>query len=277
MKSENLFSSYPVRLFLTVVCVLLLGLGDMLTGAEFEFSLFYLIPIMVAAWWMGRKPAFLISILALLTLALADFIGEKTLAHPVFLGWAWFVKFVYFWIIGELSVRLKESLGRESEASRTDNLTGLPNRRGFEEEASREIRRLERYRRPFTLAVVDLDRFEEVNAHLGRSVGDRVLRSVADVLKSQLRNTDLSGRLGSDEFTVLFPETDEKRARRFIPELHRRLLSMMKKQNWPVTFSIGAVTFKHPPAGFKEMLEDPNRLMLQVKEAGRNGIVYGRY
>jgi diguanylate cyclase (GGDEF)-like protein len=93
------------------------------------------------------------------------------------------------------------------ELATTDQLTGLKNRRAFIEAVENELHRSQRYGRPFSLAVLDVDHFKHVNDTYGHDAGDAVLRSLAHTCAQSLRNIDPIGRLGGEEFGVLFPET----------------------------------------------------------------------
>jgi diguanylate cyclase (GGDEF)-like protein len=112
---------------------------------------------------------------------------------------------------------------REMEELRTladhDGLTGLLNRRRFEEELQREAAAATRYGRRAAVVVLDLDDFKTVNDRYGHVVGDAVLRRVADVLRGRLRASDRAGRLGGDEFAVILEGADEATAVRVAAEL----------------------------------------------------------
>lgn len=89
-----------------------------------------------------------------------------------------------------------------------DPLTGALNRRQFRELAEREIRRAQRYRRPFSVLIADIDDFKSVNDSFGHAVGDAVLKQVAELYMNTFRETDIVCRFGGEEFAVLMPETD---------------------------------------------------------------------
>jgi diguanylate cyclase len=108
------------------------------------------------------------------------------------------------------SAELQEFL---SEA-RTDGLTRLPNRRALDEELTRRLAEWRRYQAPFSLALVDIDRFKLVNDQFGHLVGDRVLHEVAMALRAALRDADFVARFGGEEFAVVMPATTEAAAHR---------------------------------------------------------------
>lgn len=90
----------------------------------------------------------------------------------------------------------------------TDSLTGLSNRRAFDDRLAQEIQRARRHRHALSLVMVDLDHFKEVNDRFGHPVGDQVLRELAQVLRASSRGSDLPFRYGGEEFAILLPETD---------------------------------------------------------------------
>jgi diguanylate cyclase (GGDEF)-like protein len=94
----------------------------------------------------------------------------------------------------------------------TDTLTGLPNRRAFDARLDEEIRRSSRYHHPFSLLMIDLDRFKIVNDTFGHPAGDRTLQVVANCLQKAVRDTDFIARYGGDEFTMILPETKKSQA-----------------------------------------------------------------
>jgi diguanylate cyclase (GGDEF)-like protein/PAS domain S-box-containing protein len=172
----------------------------------------------------------------------------------------------------ESESRLKEALERERDNARNDFLTRIPNRRAFYEIAATEAQRSRRYDRPLTLVYVDLDNFKAVNDSLGHEAGDELLVAVAATIQSAVRGSDTVARLGGDEFAVLLPETDQQSGEVVTRKLQHVLLSSMQEHNWPVTFSIGLISYRVPPESVSEMIRKADEAMYSVKLKGKNSV-----
>jgi diguanylate cyclase (GGDEF)-like protein len=147
-------------------------------------------------------------------------------------------RLVALFVLAAILLRLQKAYGSMHELGRRDPLTGLLNRRGLDELGSAELRRAERYDRPLAFALLDVDRFKEVNDRFGHAAGDRVLKLVAEQLM-QLRHSDLPVRLGGDEFGLLMPETDLEGAEFLVARLQQSIEECMAEQGFPVTVSVG--------------------------------------
>lgn len=167
--------------------------------------------------------------------------------------------------------------------SRSDQLTGMLNRRSFDQSLEAQLAYARRYKRGGALLLVDLDRFKQINDEFGHAAGDEVLRTVSRVLAENLRETDVVGRdagglvarLGGDEFALLLPETDAAGAEvvgeRLVAALAAEPLAFGDRQV-RVGASIGAATFGWgdiPSA--EELLAAADRAMYVVKAAGGGG------
>jgi diguanylate cyclase (GGDEF)-like protein len=255
----------------------LIGFLDYLTGPEVASSLFYLLPVSVVSWYVGRRAGIVFSVLGAAIWLTADVAAGSMYSSGLIYSWNALVRLGFFLVVALLLAALRRQLEHEKEMARTDELTGSLNSRSFYELLSMEIERSRRNRQPFTAAYIDLDRFKEVNDRLGHLSGDQVLRSVVGCIRGLLRRTDVVARLGGDEFVVLLPETGEHGARDAMGRIHSTLKDDMRDRGWPVTFSIGVVTFASPPPSADEVVRLADDLMYAVKREGRDAIKHQVY
>ena len=165
-------------------------------------------------------------------------------------------------------------LDRLRKLADNDALTGLFNRRRFEEELKREVASLRRREQPGALLVLDLDNFKDINDAHGHACGDQVLREIAAILRSRVRSSDTVGRLGGDEFAILLPDADPSEARSVANELREALRAhrfSFEGRRVRMTSSIGVV----PILGEQlegELLVSADVAMYAAKDSGRDRI-----
>jgi diguanylate cyclase (GGDEF)-like protein/PAS domain S-box-containing protein len=150
-----------------------------------------------------------------------------------------------------------------------DGLTGLKNRRAFEERMVDEIARARRTNRPLSLLLLDIDHFKQYNDSFGHPRGDEVLRNVARHLTRCMRDTDYAARYGGEEFALLLPDADREGA----AQLAERLREMIEEAAWegrPVTVSIGVATLSRDVATPEMLVEHADRALYRSKQNGRN-------
>ncbi len=254
---------------LNVVC----GALDYLTGNELSFSVFYLAPVFVLAWFGNTGSALLMCFVSATTWVLADYLTGHEYSFQWILFWNAAVRFGFYVVVAFALGKIRD-MNRELERlSRTDSLTGALNSRGFSEVVGKELSRSQRFRHPLTLAYLDLDNFKQVNDKFGHSEGDRVLAEVADTLITGTRATDAVARLGGDEFAVLLTEIPPMQASEVMERLREKLLHLFARNDWPVTISAGMVSFQDEfPDSVDQMIQSADRLMYSAKEAGKNMI-----
>jgi diguanylate cyclase (GGDEF)-like protein len=147
----------------------------------------------------------------------------------------------------------------------TDELTRLPNRRGVESILGREIARQKRYGGVFSVAVLDLDRFKELNDYQGHAAGDRVLKLIGCVLSKSIRQSDSVGRLGGDEFVIIMPDTRRGQCATLCRSLSTAIIRRMTIAGFSITASIGFATFEQAPDSMSIALQKADRAMYAVK------------
>ena len=173
-----------------------------------------------------------------------------------------------------LAVVLARTLRREKGLARFDELTGVLKPAPFRELAEMEALRARRYKHPFTLISLDIDEFRMINDRYGRSVGDAVLRLVTRTIKGTIRQVDVVARMGGDEFMILLPETPYEPAKFALRRIRESLSSAVEKNNWPITFSLGAATFITPPETVDALIQVTDRLLAAVKRKGKDGLLH---
>jgi diguanylate cyclase (GGDEF)-like protein len=165
--------------------------------------------------------------------------------------------------------------------SRTDGLTGLINRRHFEERLTAEFARSERYRSPLSCFLLDIDHFKRVNDTWGHPFGDVVLREVAGVAKRALRDVDVIARYGGEELIALLPETSPEEAWRAAERVRMGVEAMRLtaetdagKQTVKCTASIGVATFPSDSVSSAgSLVQIADECLYEAKHAGRNQVV----
>jgi len=250
----------------------LLGILDFATGNEITLSLFYLVPIVLVTWAVDRKTGLFMSFISGLTLLWAEIAAGQTYSHALFYLLNTLARTSFYVVVVYLVTELQKSRREEQLAARTDFVTGAVNARYFNELLQMEISRIRRYPHPITLVYVDVDNFKLVNDLFGHKIGDEVLRCIATELKSQLRVTDTVARLGGDEFVMLLPSTRQPEARLVVSKVYANLIEKMGQRNWPVTFSMGAVTCEFSPYSAEQLVNMADELMYEVKNSTKNDI-----
>ena len=154
-----------------------------------------------------------------------------------------------------------------------DVLTGLPNRALLDDRATMEIEQQHRNNTGFALAMMDIDRFKQINDSMGHHIGDRLLKEFAVRVKPCLRPADTLARIGGDEFVLLLPESDEAGAIHVIERIRHALAPPINvgTQEIHITSSIGISVFPHDGPNLHELLRCADVAMYWVKEHGRNG------
>lgn len=157
----------------------------------------------------------------------------------------------------------------------TDGLTQLLNRRAFEDALARELSRAVRHKRPLSVCLLDVDKFKGINDAFGHLAGDAVLRQLGAILRGNLRRNDIAGRLGGEEFGVIFPEVDgaggcvaAEKVRRLV-ELHR---FEFDGAHIPVTISAGVADRGTDEAEAVDVLKRADELLYEAKHQGRNRV-----
>lgn len=161
-----------------------------------------------------------------------------------------------------------------------DFLTGLPNFRSLSERFENEIKRAARYGRLLSLIILDLDGFKEINDRCGHLAGNAVLKHVASLLRNFVRETDVAGRYGGDEFMILLPETPKHIAEGLANDIQVLIsttpLYSQEHGLLPLTISLGMASFPRDARTADSLMAEADGAMYSAKRAGRNQVCFSK-
>jgi diguanylate cyclase (GGDEF)-like protein len=264
---ENRSRSFLIGL--SILLVIAIGVIDYLVSPDIA-SIFFLIPVALVSWFVSEKFGILISFAcATVWFSIHQLKGEITLQNYL-PYWNALIRLAFYLTVNYLLAELHNARKRESKLARTDERTGVANRKLFVELASMELKKSRRYGHPFTVTYIDLDNFKNLNDYGGYKVGDRVLQVVAHTIKNTVRETDIVARIGGDEFIIFLPGLAYEPAQIVINRVRNVLLEVMETNLWPVTFSVGAITYINCPETVDEIIEKADYLMYVIKNKGKN-------
>ncbi len=176
-----------------------------------------------------------------------------------------------------LNEEISQAMRKMAEMSAKDDLTGLYNRRYFNEAMGSEMARAARYRSVFSLCLMDIDHFKRVNDTHGHAAGDAVLSEIGRLLNAAIRKNDLVCRFGGEEFAAILPHTDLENARRQCERLRETIAVhpfRFQSIQIHVTISIGIASFD--PAqepGIERLIADADKALYRAKASGRNRVI----
>ncbi|RXF77881.1 diguanylate cyclase [Desulfovibrio sp. DS-1] len=174
----------------------------------------------------------------------------------------------------DVTDQVEDTLRLEQLAT-TDELTGVANRRHFMARLEDEAARAQRYGRPLSVLLLDADHFKSINDTWGHEAGDMVLRHITDVMGLSLRENDLIGRLGGEEFGVLLPETAQERALRTAERIRVAVedAPVAVRDVWVgCTVSVGAAEYRGANDSLDDLIRRADHMLMRAKEEGRNRV-----
>jgi diguanylate cyclase (GGDEF)-like protein len=178
-------------------------------------------------------------------------------------------------VIAERIVSVHEELKRQNarllELATIDELTGVKNRRRFQEDLNLHLALAARKPMPLSLIMVDVDQFKAFNDEFGHVAGDAALRSVADILQSTVRDQDVVARYGGEEFVILLPATESLEAQ-YVAERLRLCFTTHEWPLRPITASLGVATSTGPTANAQSLVEEADQALYESKRCGRNRV-----
>lgn len=255
----------------SVACIAVLVLCNIWLGPQWCLGMLSVLPVAVAAWWVGLPWATLLALASACFLYYVDALDADMFSPLVGLGNAT-IRFATFSGAAILLNRLREAMARERARAYTDSLTGAVNGRAFYDALLLEGERARKNSASLTVAYVDLDHFKRLNDERGHSAGDEALVHFAHIVRANIRIGDTLARIGGDEFCLLLPATTAAGAVLLLTRLQQIVAREMAGKGLPITTSIGAATFVKPPHDADAMIQRVDALMYGAKKGGKNRI-----
>ena len=268
---ERLFAHNPmIRRLLILLITAVLGMIDLATGYEYSFSVFYLLPVSIAAWYDQFKITVLTIILSGMTWLIADIHAGHHYSNTFIPLWNAFVRLGFFSIVAFLLIHVRKNWQEMKNLAMKDQLTSLDNSRALDIEY-RILRKLNfRKQSLFAVGIIDLDGFKAVNDTHGHHRGDEVLLQFSQILKKSCRSSDIVARLGGDEFAIILLDIDETQA--YLCDHHLRTLFAESglNQKYGVDFSMGLAILSELPENLEDATKTADQLMYQSKSLGKS-------
>lgn len=171
--------------------------------------------------------------------------------------------------LDDMRTKLDKTFSLMRDMAVTDELTGLPNRRGFYGEVEKLLWLSSRYKHPLTLAILDIDHFKSINDNFGHPIGDEVLKDFAAVISQMIRKTDLLARVGGEEFVLVMPETTAEDALHLLERLRKSVADHSFSHERQVTVSIGFTSF-HGSEKLEGLMVVADKALYKAKQDGRD-------
>lgn len=184
-------------------------------------------------------------------------------------------KLAYYAAIERDLTEHKRLQARLEALATTDSLTGLLNRHTFLQLADKEFARARRYSRPLSVIMIDIDHFKSINDRHGHAAGDEVLRGMSAICQSNLRDSDLLGRVGGEEFVLVLPDTPQTNAVRVAERMREQLAKspiQPASLNLTITASFGVTSLREGDDSLQTLIERADAAMYSAKHGGRNQV-----
>ncbi len=176
----------------------------------------------------------------------------------------------------EMAITIADLFQAVREQAVTDALTGLYNRRYFEEALEKEVQRAKRQKQPFSVIGIDLDFLKKINDTYGHTYGDLAIKTIADVLKSNARSVDVPARIGGEEFNVLLPGINSEGAMAAAERIRKSIEKAEIDTVGHITGSLGVATYFEHSENPEELLELTDQAMYTSKREGRNRVTLAK-
>jgi diguanylate cyclase (GGDEF)-like protein len=260
--------SFP--LLSAVATVLLLWTVHSGAGAALACAPLLVLPATYAMFFLRKLVALAIAALASAGYVAAAISGPASAGHVVVAGVGIAAA---AGLVGLQRANANRLIWRLSDAAVTDALTGLMNRRGFQELIETELERARRSGQPLSLIIGDLDHFKALNDRFGHGAGDRALEQLALILDTAKRRIDTAARIGGEEFAVVLPDSDHHAAYILAERMRREVRETFMYEPYELTISLGVATFPVHGTSVEALVAQADEALYAAKALGRDRTV----
>jgi diguanylate cyclase (GGDEF)-like protein len=262
-----------VLLILGLTVLVLVSVIDYRIDASLSLFMFYLVPTAIAAWFVEARAGYL---MALLSASAVSGVQLLSSLHPQLFPSVWNGAMVG--VVGILmadllrSFKISHHLG--GQLSRVDTATGAINERFFLELLEAEFHRAERHGFPLTLAYIYIHNLSQLIQRLGETATDELLCQFVEQVSLALRTNDVVARLGSNEFAILLPQTDDNQAQQVFSRIQEQLSDSFTQEPDLLEYSIGVTAFLEMPETPEDMMTGAEAWLAQAKKGLKTYINY---
>ena len=259
--------------FIAYIIIMIIGLINYFLGSEISFSVFYISSIYLVIWNSNKIIyGYIVSLFCVIVWLIVDLTSGYNYSHFLIPYWNTLIRLSFLLMFLYLLYYFKRYYKRILQLVRIDFLTGIYNIRAFYKFVELERNRALRNKYNLTICFIDLDNFKSINDNFGHRAGNELLKKIANLIKSNLRITDIVARLGGDEFIVLLPQTNLDQSIKIICKLNNKFKEKIKINKLFITMSIGIANFIKIPSSVDKMIQRADNLMYLAKKKGKNNI-----
>lgn len=248
---------------LCIALIVLIGAIDYTIEQDFFLFIFYLIPVGVSSWILGRRFSDFMVVLSAIVWGVTYFGSKGTLIYSTVI-WNTLFFSIMLWTISLLLSNLRMATEVEQQLLRVDPVTGAVNKPFFMELLQGEYNRSQRYGYPLTLAYVELDDLDAIDS-MSQDNLNSLLADIADQFGYQLRSNDVVARLDHNEFGILLPHTDSDQADIVLDRLKQDLIDHPSLRKLRLKCRIGGMTFLSMPEATEDLVAQTKHLLRSLK------------
>lgn len=252
------------------LAILVAGLNFHVAHAA-QAGFFYVLPVALVGWYVGQLVAVPLAALCAVAWWTTETVIGGVARDPLLLGWNFFTRAGLLSTAAIAMAQLRGQFNEVSGLASSDPLTGLPNRRAFDELVAREM--IDHpVEEPVTLVYLDFDGIEWVNNRLGYVAGDHLICVMAELLEDYLPRPDLVGRVGGTTFAALLPSIDATAAGVLLTQLQERLQDERKKYAQPIVTTINAMTCARAPHSAAQLMHEAEFRLRRTRGARQDSL-----